>query len=163
MVDNAQFAANATARENMKTAAQAATKYGTNGSAASATQLWATNFNSNISAILDAATAAAPTWQNNVSLPQSAVNYKNGLQKAKSKIPQIQTKVTNVGAPALAAGVRAASTGAYLSFANAFIPAVTAEVANLNASNPRGTRQQNRARQAAYDAWIDSQAGNFKQ
>jgi hypothetical protein len=147
----------------MKTPAQAATKYGTNGSAPTATALWAQNFNANISAILDAAAAAAPTWQNNVSLPQSAINFKNGLAKAKQKIPAIQTKVTNVGAPALAAGVRAASTGAYLSFANEFMPAVAAEVANLNATNPRGTRAQNRARQAAYDAWIDSQAGNFKQ
>jgi len=147
----------------MKTPAQAATKYGTNGSAPAATGLWATNFNAQISAMLDAAAAAAPTWQTNVSLPQSALNFKNGLNKAKQKIPAIQTKATTVGAPALAAGVRAASTGAYLTFAQEFLPAVAAEVANLNATNPRGTRAQNRARQAAYDAWIDGQAGNFKQ
>lgn len=147
----------------MKTPAQAATKYGTNGSAPTATGLWATNFNANFLSMLDKAINATPTWQANVSLPQSAINFKNGLTSAKQKQAAVATKVTTVGAPALAAGVRAASTGAYLTFANEFLPAVNAEVANLNATNPRGTRAQNRARQAAYDQWIDSQAGNFRQ
>lgn len=147
----------------MKTPAQAATKYGANGSAPAATGLWATNFNANFLSMLDKATAAIPLWQANVSTPIAANNMKNGLQSAKAKQGAVATKVTNVGAPALAAGVRAASTGAYLTFANEFLPAVAAEVANLNATNPRGTRAQNRARQAAYDQWIDSQTGNFRQ
>jgi hypothetical protein len=147
----------------MKTPAQAATLYGTNGAAPAATNLWATNFNSNFLSMLDKAAAAVGLWQANVSTPVAATNFKNGLQSAKAKQGAVATKVTTVGAPALAAGVRAASTGAYLTFANEFMPAVAAEVANLNATNPRGTRAQNRARQAAYDAWIDTQAGNFRQ
>lgn len=147
----------------MKTPAQAATKYGTNGSAPAATGLWAVNFNSNFLTMLDKATAAIPLWQANVSTPIAAANMTKGLAKAKTKQAAVATKVTTVGAPALAAGVKAASTGSYLNFASAFLPAAAAEVANLNATNPRGTRAQNRARQAAYDAWIDTQAGNFRQ
>jgi hypothetical protein len=59
--------------------------------------------------------------------------------------------------------VRAASTGAYLAFSTAWLGAVGNEVNTLNQTNPRGTRAQNRARQAAYDAWVDQQKGNFKQ
>lgn len=147
----------------MKTAQQAATKYGTNGSAATATGLWATNFNAKIGAIFDAAAAAVSRWQAAVQDPAVAGRFVKGLNKAKANAPAIQTKVSTVGAPALAAGVRAASTGAYLAFANAWIPAVANEVNVLNQSNPRGDRAANRARQAAYDAWVDSQAGNFKQ
>jgi len=147
----------------MKTAQQAATKYGTNGSAATATGLWATNFNAKIGAIFDAAAAAVSRWQAAVQDPAVAARFVSGLGKAKAKAPQIQTKVTNVGAPALAAGVRAASTGSYLAFANQWMGAVGSEVQTLNQTNPRGDRAANRARQAAYDAWVDSQAGNFKQ
>jgi hypothetical protein len=147
----------------MKTPQQAATLYGTNGSAPAATQLWAANFNSNFLSMLDKAAAAVGTWQANVSSPVAAKNFTGGLQKAKGKQTTVATKVTTVGAPALAAGVRAASTGAYLSFSQEWMPAVAAEVANLNATNPRGTRAQNRARQAAYDAWVDTQQGNFRQ
>jgi hypothetical protein len=147
----------------MKTPAQAAALYGFNGSAPVATSLWAVNFNSNFLSMLDKAAAATPTWQANVSTPVAANNFQKGLAKAKTKQAAVATKVTTVGAPALAAGVRAAATGSYLSFSNAFMPAVAAEVSNLNATNPRGTRAQNRARQAAYDAWIDTQSGNFRQ
>lgn len=149
----------------MKTPAQSATKYSTNGSAPTATQLWAANFNANMPAIFDAAARAVGLWQAAVSDPISAQHFTSGLAKAKNNINAIATKVTNVGAPALAAGVRAAGAvgGKYSDFINEFLPAVSQEVATLNQTNPRGTRQQNRARQAAYDAWIDSQAGNFKQ
>lgn len=147
----------------MKTPGQAATKYGTNGSAATATQLWATNFNSKINAIFDAAAAAVQRWQSAVQDPAVAARFVSGLGKAKQNAPAIQTKVTTVGAPALAAGVRAASTGKYLAFANVWMPAVGQEVATLDQTNPRGDRAANRARQAAYDAWVDSQANKFKQ
>jgi hypothetical protein len=147
----------------MKTAQQAATKYGTNGSAATATGLWATNFNAKIAAIFDAAAASVSRWQAAVQDPAVAARFVSGLGKAKQNAPAIQTKVTNVGAPALAAGVRAASTGKYLTFAGLWMQAVGSEVNTLNQTSPRGTRAQNRARQAAYDAWVDSQANNFKQ
>jgi hypothetical protein len=147
----------------MKTAQQAATKYGTNGSAPTATQLWATNFNAEYLTMLTDAANAAPTWQANVATPQAAANFKKGLAKAASKQATVATKVTNVSAASLAAGVRAASTGAYLNFSTAWLSAVGNEVSTLNQTNPRGTRAQNRARQAAYDAWVDQQKGNFKQ
>jgi hypothetical protein len=149
----------------MKTAAQATAKYGTNGSAAAATGLWATNFNSNMGAIFDAAIAAGTRWQAAVQDPQSLINLKSGLTKAKGRIPQISTKVTTVGVPALAAGVRAAAQpgGNYDAFSTKWIAAVGSEVNTLNQTNPRGDRAANRARQAAYDAWVDTQAGNFRQ
>lgn len=147
----------------MKTAQQAATKYGTNGSAATATTLWATNYNAKIGAIFDAAAASVNRWQAAVQDPAVAARFVKGLGKAKANSATYQTKVTNVGAPALAAGVRAASTGSYLAFANAWMPAVSNEVSTLNQTNPRGDRAANRARQAAYDAWVDVQNGNFKQ
>lgn len=147
----------------MKTAQQAATKYGTNGSAATATGLWATNFNAKIGAIFDAAAASVSRWQAAVQDPAVAARFVSGLNKAKTRAPAIQTKVTTVGAPALAAGVRAASTGNYLNFATAWMGAVGNEVNTLNQTNPRGDRAANRGRQAAYDAWVDTQAGTFKQ
>jgi hypothetical protein len=147
----------------MKTPQQAATKYGTNGSAPTATQLWAANFGTAIPTMLTNAANAIPLWQAQVSSPAAATAMKKGLARAAQNQAAIATKATNVGAPALAAGVRVASTGAYLTFAQEWLPAVSNEVATLNQTNPRGTRVQNRARQAAYDAWVDSQAGNFKQ
>lgn len=149
----------------MKTPAQAAAKYLTNGSAATATSLWATNFNSKIGAIFDAAAAAVQRWQAAVQDPAVASRFVGGLNKAKNRAPAIQTKVTNIGAPALAAGVRAAGGpgGNYTNFAVAWMGAVGQEVQTLNQTNPRGDRAANRARQAAYDAWVDNQAGNFKQ
>jgi hypothetical protein len=147
----------------MKTAQQAATKYGTNGSAPTATALWAANFNAEYLSMLSAAAAAAPTWQAAVADPAAAAAFKKGLGKAASKQATVATKVTNVSAGSLAAGVRAASTGSYLNFSTAWMSAVGSEVATLNQTNPRGTRAMNRQRQAAYDAWVDNQKGNFKQ
>jgi hypothetical protein len=147
----------------MKTPQQAATKYGTNGAAATSVALWAQNFNAEYLNMLNDAAAAVGTWQANVGSPQAAANFTKGLNKAKAKQNTVATKVTNVSSAALAAGVRAASTGAYLAFSNAWLPAVANEVATLNQTNPRGTRAENRARQAAYDAWVDQQKGNFKQ
>lgn len=147
----------------MKTPQQAATKYGANGSSPAATGLWATNFNSKIGAIFDAAAASVTRWQTAVQDPAVAARFVKGLGKAKANSATIQTKVTNVGVPALRAGVLAASTGTYLAFSNAWMGAVVNEVNTLNQTNPRGDRAANRARQAAYDAWVDTQGGNFKQ
>lgn len=149
----------------MKTAAQAAAKYLTNGSAATATGLWATNFNAKIGAIFDAAAASVTRWQAAVNDPAVAARFVGGLNKAKTRAPAIQTKVTSVGAPALAAGVRAAggANGNYTNFSVAWMSAVGNEVNQLNQTNPRGDRAANRGRQAAYDAWVDTQSGNFKQ
>jgi hypothetical protein len=147
----------------MKTPQQAATKYGTNGSAATAVGLWATNFNAEYLNMLTDAANAVSTWQDNVASPTAAANFVKGLNKAKSKQSTVATKVTNVSSATLAAGVRAASTGAYLNFSTAWLASVGNEVNTLNQTNPRGTRAQNRARQAAYDAWVDQQKGNFKQ
>lgn len=147
----------------MKTPQQAATKYGTNGAAATATALWAANYNAEYLSMLTAASGAVGTWQANVASAQAAANFTKGLTKARAKQATVATKVTNVSAASLAAGVRAAATGSYLTFATAWMGAVASEVNTLNQTNPRGTRADNRARQAAYDAWIDQQAGNFRQ
>lgn len=147
----------------MKTPQQAATRYGTNGAAPAATALWATNYNAEYLNMLTDAANAVGTWQTNVASPIAAQNFTKGLNKARAKQATVATKVTNVSAASLAAGVRAASTGAYLSFATAWMGAVGNEVNTLNQTNPRGTRADNRARQAAYDAWVDQQAGNFRQ
>ena len=113
--------------------------------------------------MLSDAAAAVGTWQANVGSAQAAANFTKGLNKAKAKQATVATKVTNVSSAALAAGVRAASTGSYLAFSTSWLTAVGQEVATLNQTNPRGTRAQNRQRQAAYDAWVDQQKGNFKQ
>jgi hypothetical protein len=165
LVDIAQFDAQLKPEVSMKTPAQATAKYLTNGSAAVSTGLWATNYNAKIGAIFDAAAASVSRWQAAVQDPAVAARFVKGLGKAKTRSTQIATKVTTVGAPALAAGVRAAAAvdGAYTAFSNAWIPAVSQEVATLNQTNPRGDRAANRARQAAYDSWVDQQNGNFKQ
>lgn len=147
----------------MKTPAQAATKYGANGSAPAAATLWAANFITAMPTMFDRAAAAAAYWQAQVSSAAAAAMFTKGLNRAKNNQGPIATKVNGPGSASFMAGVKAASTGQYLAFANAWLPAVANEVATLNSTNPRGTRAQNRARQAAYDAWVDSQAGNFRQ
>jgi hypothetical protein len=148
----------------MKTAAQAAAAYVANGSAPTAVSLWATDYNAAYPTMIDAAVNAIPTWQANVATAQAATNMRNGLTKAKSKQSAVAAKVSGAGSASFAAGVRAAGGpgGDYQAFIGPFLSAVSNEVNTLNSTNPRGTRQQNRARQAAYDAWIDSQAGNFR-
>ena len=146
----------------IKTAQQAAAKYLTNGSSAAASQAWSDNFTADIPAILAAAAAAIPRWQAAVADPASATAMANGLKRAQNNTAAIVTKVTTVGKASFSAGVRAASTGNYAAFAQAWQAAVGSEVANLDRTNPRGDRSANRARQAAYDAWIDSQTGKFR-
>jgi hypothetical protein len=148
----------------MKSAAQAAAAYVANGSAPTATQQWASNYNAAYPNMIVKATAAIPLWQSAVSTQQAATNMKNGLAKAGNKAPQVAAKVSGAGSASFAAGVRAAGGpgGDYLAFIGPWLSAAASEVQTLNTTNPRGTRQQNRARQAAYDAWVDSQAGNFR-
>lgn len=148
----------------MKTAAQAAANYVTNGATAATATLWSTDYIAALPTMLDKAIAAIPTWQANVSTPLAASNMTKGLTRAKSKTAAITTKVTTVGVPAYQAGIRTAGGpgGNYQAFIGPFLTAVASEVATLNTTNPRGTRAQNRARQAAYDTWIDTQAGNFR-
>ncbi len=146
----------------VKTAAQAAAAYGANGGSSTAAANWANNFSADIPAILSAAAAAVGSWQDAVSTDQAAQNFTAGLNKAKGNAAAIAQKVQGVGKNSFSAGVKAASTGNYAQFAAAWQGAVTTQVAQLDRTNPRGDRSANRARQAAYDAWVDSQAGKFR-
>jgi hypothetical protein len=146
----------------IKTAAQAAASYGTNGGGATAAQNWANGFTADIPAILSAAAAAVGRWQEAVVSDQAAQNFTSGLNRAKNNAGAIAAKVNGVGKASFSAGVKAASQGNYLAFSQAFQNAVATEVSQLDRTNPRGDRATNRARQAAYDAWIDSQAGKFR-
>jgi hypothetical protein len=148
----------------VKTAAAAVTNYGTNGGSVAAQNNWAANFSSNIDAILSAAIKAVPLWQSAVATQQAATNMTNGLTRAKSNEPAIVTKVNGVGKASFTAGVKAAAApgGDYALFAPAWMSAVASQVSGLNVTYPRGDRSQNRARQAAYDAWVDTQAGKFR-
>lgn len=148
----------------MKTAQQAAAAYVANGTTPTAAQLWSTDYVAALPTMLDKAIAAIPLWQQNVSTALAASNMNKGLTRAKGKTSQITTKVTGPGQASFTAGVRAAgsATGNYTAFIGPWMSAVSNEVSVLNASNPRGTRAQNRARQAAYDQWVDTQAGNFR-
>jgi len=148
----------------MKTAAQAAAAYVANGSAPAAVSLWATGYNSAYPTMIDDAIKAIPTWQANVATAQAAANMSSGLTKAKAKQSAVATKVNGAGSASFAAGVRAAGGpgGDYNTFIGPWLTAVGQQVQTLDTTNPRGTRQQNRARQAAYDAWVDTQAGKFR-
>lgn len=148
----------------MKTAAQAAAAYIANGSAPVAVTAWSGGYNSAYPSMITKAIAAIPTWQANVATSLAASNMSKGLTRAGTKAAAVATKVNGAGSASFAAGVRAAGApgGDYQLFIGPFLSAAQQEVTTLNQTNPRGTRQQNRARQAAYDAWIDSQAGNFR-
>lgn len=148
----------------MKTAAQATANYSANGSAPTSANLWAQNFTTNIPGILDAAIRAIPRWQAAVSTQLAASNMTNGLNKAKGKTAAIATKVNGVGKASFSAGVRAAGSpgGNYDAFSQQWMTAVQQERQSLDTTNPRGDRAANRQRQAAYDAWVDSQAGKFR-
>ena len=149
----------------MKTAAQAATKYVTNGAAPAAAQLWSTDFLAALPTMFQKAIAAIPTWQAAVSDPAAAAMMAKGLNRASQNTANITTKVNGPAQASFSSGVRVAGgpNGAYNAFIGPWMAAVGTEVTTLNQTNPRGTRAQNRARQAAYDAWIDTQAGNFRQ
>lgn len=148
----------------MKTAATAILNYGTNGGSIAAQTAWASGFSGNIDAILSAAIKAVPQWQAAVATQQAANNMTAGLTRAKGNEAAIITKVTSVGKASFTAGVNAAAApgGDYATFSPAWMSAVTQEVQTLNVSNPRGDRAANRARQAAYDAWVDQQGGKYR-
>lgn len=148
----------------MKTAATATLKYGVNGTSVQASNDWANNFSSNIDNILNSAIKAIPQWQAAVATAQAAINMSNGLTKAKAKEAAIVTKVQSVGKASFTAGIKAAAlpTGGYAQFSTAWMPVVSQERSQLDISHPRGDRAANRARQAAYDAWIDTKAGQFR-
>ena len=111
------------------------------------------------------AIAAIPLWQSQVSTAQAAKNMTNGLTKAGTKATAVATKVNGAGSASLL-GRRARRRRPWrrLHLVHRSLAQLrsAAEVQTLNTTNPRGTRAQNRARQAAYDAWVDSQAGNFR-
>jgi hypothetical protein len=146
----------------MKTPAQAANNYGTNASSATSANLWAANYNADIPGHLDAAITALDRWQAAVADPAAKDMMNKGLTRAKNNVTAIANKVNGPGKNSFQAGTKAAASGNYLTFANQFMPAVANEVATLDRTNPRGTRADNRARQAAFDQWIDSQSGNFR-
>lgn len=148
----------------MKTAAQATAAYVANGTAPAAIANWAADYNAAYPTMIQKAIAAIPTWQANVATALAAQNMQAGLTKAGAKSASVATKVNGAGSASFAAGVRAAgsSTGDYTAFIGPWLTAVGQEVQTLNTTNPRGTRAQNRARQAAYDAWVDQQAGKFR-
>ncbi len=148
----------------MKTAVQAAAAYVANGTTTAATTSWAANYNAAYPSMITKATAAIPTWQSAVASPAAATAMSKGLARAATKSGAVATKVNGAGLASFSAGVRAAGGpgGDYSAFIGPWLTAVGQEVQTLNTTNPRGTRAQNRARQAAYDAWVDTQAGNFK-
>lgn len=151
-----------TATKPIKTAVAATAKYGTNGGSATAAADWAAGWSVDPAAIFAAAAAAVDTWQANVSTPLAAANFKAGLAKADP-----QAAINKVNGPSKAtfsAGVKAAAApgGNYSTFSTAWQGALSTELATLNRTNPRGDRTTNRARQAAYDAWVDQQAGKFR-
>lgn len=148
----------------IKSAAVASANYGTNGGSTTAQTNWATNFSSDIPAILSAAAAAVSTWQQNVATQQAATNFVNGLNTAKNNAGAIATKVNGVGKASYTAGVKAAAAagGNYATFSANYQPAVAQEVATLNATNPRGDAAANQARMIAYNTWATAQHGKFR-
>lgn len=148
----------------MKSTATAIANYGNNGGSIATQSAWAQGFSGAVDLALTNAIKAVPFWQQQVATTQAATNMTNGLTRAKSNEAAIVTKVNGVGKASFTAGVKAAAlpSGDYAQFAGPWMTAVAQEVATLNVSNPRGDRAANRARQAAYDAWIDTKAGQFR-
>jgi hypothetical protein len=144
----------------IKTAQTAAANYGTNGSAPAAATAWAAGYTADISAIFNAAAAAVGTWQANVSTAKAATNFTQGLARAAQNTGTIATKVNGVGKSSFSAGVKAASTGNYATFAAAWQPALANEISTLNATLPGAANAQ--ARMIAYNEWATSQSGKFR-
>ena len=148
----------------MKTPQQATDKYGTNGGSLATQTLWAADYVANMPSIFTAAAAAVPLWQAAVATQDAANRFVAGLNRAKQNTTAIALKVNTVGKASYSAGVKAAAAvgGNYSTFSAKWMPAVAQEVSTLNISNPRGDRAANRQRQAVYDAWVDTQAGDFR-
>jgi hypothetical protein len=147
----------------MKTPAQAAANYGTNGTAAPAVTAWAADFITAFPTMIANATKQVPFWQAQVSTPAAAAAMTAGLARANNNIAATTAKVNGPGKTSFMAGVLAASKGNYLAFANEFLPAVSTEVQTLDRTNPRGTFADNLSRFNAYITWLHGQKGNFKQ
>jgi hypothetical protein len=148
----------------MKTPAQASAKYVANGGSGASQTLWAANLVAALPTAFDAASAAGPLWQTNVSLPQSLTNFRAGLARAKANQTPIVAKINGPAKASFTSGVTTAGgpNGYYTQFINNFLPAVSGEVTALNTTNPRGTSSQNRARLNAYLDWAESKKGTFK-
>jgi GH25 family lysozyme M1 (1,4-beta-N-acetylmuramidase) len=147
----------------MKTPQQAATKYGANGGSPAAATLWSADFLTAFPTMIANAVKQVNFWQAQVSTAAAAAAFTKGLQAASQNQAAIAAKVNGPAQASFMAGVKAASTGKYLTFANEFLPAVANEVNTLNQTNPRGTPAQNRARLNAYLDWLEAQKGNYKQ
>lgn len=148
----------------VKTPSTATANYGTNGGSPNAAQNWSTNFSADIPAILSAAAASVGNWQAAVSTAMAASNFVAGLNKAKSNVAAIQTKVQTVSKASYTAGVKAAAgpNGNYAQFSGKYQPAVQAQVQQLNATNPRGPKGTNQGRMIAFNDWITAQHGAFR-
>lgn len=145
----------------MKTAQQAAQNYGTNGGSGNAANLWAADWSAAIPTMKTRAAAQVGYWQSQVSSIEAASAFVAGVNGFDANAAT--AKANGAGKSSFSAGVKMASTGKYLSFASEFIPAVATIVQNLNRTNPRGDKTQNRARLNAYLDALEAQGGNFKQ
>lgn len=145
----------------MKTPAQAAANYGTNGGSASSAALWAADWSAAIPTMKARAVAQVGFWQSQVSSPAAATAFSDGVNGFDATAAT--AKANGAGKSSFQAGVQTAAKGKYLSFAGEFLPAVATIVATLNRTNPRGTKADNRNRLNAYLDALEAQAGNFKQ
>lgn len=149
----------------MKTAAQAALNYKNNGGSANTANLWASNLVPALPKAFANAAKQVSYWQSQVGSPQAATNYVDGLNTAAQNTAPIAAKINGPAKTTYSTQVSAAGSpgGNYSNFSAEFLPAVSAEIQTLNATNPRGTKADNRARLNAYLDWLDTQAGKFKQ
>ena len=145
----------------MKTPTQAAQNYGTNGGSATSASLWAGNWSTNIPKMKARAAAQVTYWQSQVSSAQAAARFTDGVNNFDANAAT--SKANGPGKSSFQAGVQAASKGKYAAFANEFLPAVSTIVSNLDRTNPRGSKLDNRARLNAYLDALEAQSGNFKQ
>ncbi|MGH9809763.1 MAG: hypothetical protein ACRD9W_21355 [Terriglobia bacterium] len=107
------------------------------------------------------AAAQVGFWQSQVSTQKAADAFNAGVTNFDSNAAT--AKANGAGKSSFQAGVQTASKGKYLGFAGEFIPAVSQIVANLDRTNPRGTKADNRNRLNAFLDALEAQAGNFKQ
>lgn len=145
-----------------KTAAQAASNYGTNGGSVAAANNWAANLSANFAQVLQKAASAVGTWQANVSTAQAANNFTGGLNRASQNVAVAVAKIQGPSKATFSAQVKVASTGNYQTFATKFVPAVDAEAAALAAQYPGTDPASGTQRMVAMNAWLISQKGNFR-
>jgi hypothetical protein len=148
-----------------KTSAQASANYINNGGSPNAATLWATNLAADLPAVFAAAERQVAFWQSQVSTTETANLYVAGLRKAAANTGPIITKINGPAKATYTAQVRAAGAagGNYANFSAAWQPAISAELQNLNRTNPRGDFGTNLARLNALITWAHGQKGKFKQ